>query len=66
MTMPRSGLASRSTNSLTQKMSPKHLDRYVKEFAGRHNIRCKDTLDQMAAIIRGLEGKRLRYRELIA
>lgn len=48
------------------RMSPKHLQRYVNEFAGRHNIRPLDTLDQMRAIIMGLEGKRLKYRELVA
>ena len=48
------------------KLSPKHLDRYVQEFAGRHNIRNSDTLDQMAAVMHGMEQKRLRYRELIA
>ena len=29
------------------KMPPKHLDRYVQEFAGRHNIRDMDTATQM-------------------
>ena len=48
------------------KMSPKHLQRYVNEFSGRHNIRLMDTGEQMRAIIQGLEGKRLRYRELTA
>ena len=48
------------------KLSPKHLDRYVQEFAGRHNIRNSDTLDQMVAVVHGMEHKRLRYRELIA
>ena len=47
-------------------MSPKHLQRYVNEFSGRHNIRPLDTIQQMRAIIQGLEGKRIRYRELIA
>ena len=47
------------------KMSPKHLQRYVNEFAGRHNVRSLDTLDQISAIVRGLEGKRLRYQDLI-
>ena len=47
------------------KMSPKHLDRYVTEFAGRHNQRNADTLDQMGAMVRGLELKRLRYRDLV-
>ena len=48
------------------KMSPKHLDRYVGEFSGRHNIRPADTLAQMASVVAGMVGKRLRYRELIA
>ena len=48
------------------RMSPKHLDRYVGEFAGRHNARPLDTLDQMRAIARGMVGKRLRYDDLIA
>ena len=47
-------------------MSPKHLPRYVAEFAGRHNARPLDTIDQMRAIVRGLVGKRLRYRTLVA
>ena len=48
------------------RMSPKHLDRYVGEFAGRHNDRPLDTVDQLRAIVRGMVGKRLRYRELIS
>ena len=48
------------------KMSPAHLDRYVTEFEGRHNQREQDTLDQMSAMVRGLDGKRLRYTDLIA
>ena len=46
------------------KLSPKHLDRYVQEFAGKHNIRCHDTLGQMGEIVRGMEGKRLPYTKL--
>ena len=46
-------------------MSEKHLGRYVTEFSGRHNDREVDTIDQMAAIICGLVGKRLRYQDLI-
>ena len=45
-------------------VSPKHLGRYVGEFSGRHNQRPLDTVEQMGAIVRGLEGKRLRYRDL--
>lgn len=48
------------------KLSPKHLDRYVQEFAGRHNIREQDTVEQMAAVRSGMDGKRLRYRELVS
>ena len=35
------------------KMSPQHLGRYVGEFAGRHNQRPDDTVDQMAAMVAG-------------
>ncbi len=45
-------------------ISPKHLNRYVNEFAGRHNSRPLDTRHQMASIVRRMEGKRLRYRDL--
>ena len=47
-------------------MSPKHLDRYVGEFEGRHNGRPLDTIDQMTVMARGMLGKRLRYRDLIS
>ncbi|MDE2921509.1 MAG: hypothetical protein OYL92_15760 [Acidobacteriota bacterium] len=47
-------------------MSVKLLFRYVNEFAGRHNIREMDTLDQMAFLARGMIGKQLRYKDLIA
>ena len=46
-------------------MSPEHLDRYVGEFEGRHNARNRNTIDQMAGMVPGSEGKRLRYADLI-
>ncbi len=48
------------------KISPKHLDRYVQEFAAKHNIRDRDTIDQINAVVADMEGKRLRYFDLIA
>ncbi|MDE0034309.1 MAG: IS1595 family transposase [Deltaproteobacteria bacterium] len=48
------------------RMSRKHLDRYVSEFAGRHNTRCKDTVEQMAETALGMDGRRLRYADLTA
>ena len=47
-------------------MSNKHLKRYVDEFVGRHNKRPSDAIDQMGALVSGMEGKRLRYDDLIA
>ena len=46
------------------KMSWKHLQRYVTEFAGRHNVRNLDTIQQMTALAHGMEGKRLTLRQL--
>ena len=47
-------------------MSRKHLHRNVNEFAGRHNIRNWDTLDQMSFLAFMMDGKRLRHKDLIA
>ena len=47
-------------------MSVRHLNRYVNEFAGRHNGRRADTIDQMGSMARGMDGKRLRYCDLSA
>lgn len=48
------------------KLSPKHLNRYVQEFAAKHNLRESGTLDQMRATVAGLIGRNLLYRDLVA
>ena len=45
--------------------SVKHLHRYVAEFAGRHNIRQLDTIEQMGRMVAGALGKRLTYKALV-
>ena len=60
------GWLKRGYHGIYHKMSPKHLDRYVSEFAARHNIRDADTVEQMEAIVEGMARTRLRYGELIA
>ena len=39
------------------KISPKHLQRYVNEFATRHNMRSQDTIDMMSETVAGMDGK---------
>ena len=46
------------------KLSPKHLNRYVLEFAGKNNIR--DLAAQMTVVVAALVGRRLMYHDLIA
>jgi len=48
------------------KISPKHLDRYVQEFAAKHNVRELDTLAQMRDTVARMVGRRLLHRDLIA
>ena len=59
-------LMKRGYQGTYHKMSGKHLDRYVREFEGRHNSRPADTVEQMRRMARGMLGKRLSYRELIS
>ncbi len=59
-------LLKRGYHGTYHNMSVKHLQRYVNEFAGRHNLRGMDTIDQMAAIAKGFDKKRLRYQDLTA
>lgn len=43
-------------------MSPKHLQRYVIEFLGRHIARHLDTQEQKAQTAKGLGGKEITYK----
>ena len=56
----------RAHKGVFHRMSPKHLDRYVQEVAGKHNLRDLDTLEQMGAIVGVMQDTRLTYRQLIA
>ncbi len=56
----------RAHKGVYHKMSAKHLQRYVNEFAGRHGVRKQDTIAQMQSIVAGMAGKRLMYRDLVA
>ncbi len=47
-------------------VSAKHLDRYVAEFAGRHNARGSDTAEQMRRTAAAMSGKVLQYVDLVA
>ena len=48
------------------KISPKHLQRYVSEFSGKHNVRDSGTVAQMHDTVARLVGSDLLYRDLIA
>ena len=54
----------RGHDGIYHHFSPKHLDRYVTEFEGRHNNRPMDTADQMGLMVAKAEGKRLTYTDL--
>jgi len=55
----------RSHKGTFHKLSPKHLDRYVQEFAAKSNLRELDAMEQMNVVIAQLFGRRLGYRRLI-
>ena len=46
-------------------ISPKRLDPHVQKFAGRHNVRGKDTIDQLASIASAMNSIRLTRKNVI-
>ncbi len=56
----------RAHDGTFHKISPKHLQRYVSEFARKHNHRDSGTLVQMRDTVARLVGRNLFYRDLIA
>lgn len=51
---------------IADRFSVKHLDKYVIEFSGRHNLRELDTVSQMELIAGNMEDRRLKYEELVS
>ena len=56
----------RAHKGVYHKISPKHLDRYVQLFAGKHNAREDDTTRQMKSVVVPMVGKRLMSKESAA
>ena len=56
----------RAHKGVYHKMSPKHMQRYVNQFCGKHNTRKLDTIERMGTIVDGMQGKRLRHKDLIS
>ena len=58
----------RGFNGTYHNWSKKHCDRYVDEFAFRLNEgNCQiDTMNRIESLCKGMDGKRLKYKELIA
>ncbi|WP_420636248.1 IS1595 family transposase [Candidatus Palauibacter sp.] len=55
----------RAHKGVYHQFSPRHLQRYVSQFAGRHNVRDMDTLEQMQHVLAGMVGRKLLYRDLV-
>lgn len=59
-------LVRRGYNGTFHHIEPKHLHRYINEFAGRLGMRMLGTVGKMCAIVQSLVGKRLTYAQLVA
>lgn len=59
-------LLKRSIHRTFHNVSGKHLDRHLAEFDFKWNTRKVDDGERLACAVRAAEGKRLRYRELVA
>ena len=56
----------RAHKGIFHKIGAKHLQQYVNECAGPHNVREADTIRQMESVVTGWVGTRLMYSDLIA
>ena len=59
-------LVRRGYNGTFHCIDPKHLYRYINEFAGRLNMKMLDTMNKMCTMVQNMVGKRLTYRQLVA
>ena len=56
----------RAHKGADHKFSVRHLDKYVLEFSGRHNIRELEIIDQMESKVKNMEWKRLKFEDLMS
>ena len=56
----------RGHTGVYHQMSKKHLQRYIDEYVGRHNARPLSTMTQIELTFKGMNGKRLKYKELVS
>ena len=59
-------LVRRGYNGTFHHIEPKHLHRYINEFAGRLSDSTAGAVEKMCNIVRNLVGKRLTYAQLVA
>ena len=56
----------RAYHGVYHQLSPRHLQRYVNQSAGKHNVRHLDAIDQMGHVAAAMVGKQLLWRDLVA